>query len=350
MKYNVGDLIHFNGNTHFEASDGGNGKSCLPGIAKIDMVANNTIHPYHVIAEDYGTASVYGWVNETDIVEINANEAISRLAYLNIINAPEYWRTILESNKIQYLGTLLINSAKKINKVNNTYIELTNAINNLVTAGVIGSPDYWTIQASQYNNIASLLIKLGSSVEIKKNNTDLRNKVITTAQSFLGYNEWDGSHRIIIDTYNKYGNLPRSYMVKYTDSWCATFVSVIAILCDIADTIIPRECSCEHQINLFKKLGTWEEDESQELTPGCIVYYVWDDSNNYAYRNETRWADHVGICVAVGQDGFNDGMNLRSDEALIIEGNKNDQVGYRTIKKANAKYVRGFARPNYSLV
>ena len=43
-------------------------------------------------------------------------------------------------------------------------------------------------------------------------------------------------------------------------------------------------------------------------------------------------------------------MNLRSDEALIIEGNKNDQVGYRTIKKANAKYVRGFARPNYSLI
>ena len=338
MKYNVGDLIHFNGNTHFEASDGGNGKSCLPGIAKIDMVANNTIHPYHVIAEDYGTASVYGWVNETDIVEINANEAISRLAYLNIINAPEYWRTILESNKIQYLGTLLINSAKKINKANNTYIELTNAINNLVTARVIGSPDYWAIQASQYNNIASLLIKLGSSVEIKKNNTDLRNKVITTAQSFLGYNEWDGSHRIIIDTYNKQKPLPVGYKMSYSDSWCQCFVTVVFIQSGLKHLIYP-ECSCQRAIDGYINtgIGTWVEDDAYMGNAGDIIYYNWDDGWNFANTDNRMIADHVGIVVKC------DGKKM-----LVIEGNYQDQVKYRTID-VNGKFIRGFFVPNYEL-
>ena len=59
----------------------------------------------------------------------------------------------------------------------------------------------------------------------------LREKVVQTARSYLGYNEKNGSHREIIDLYNAHKPLARGYAVKYTDAWCATFVSAVAIKC-----------------------------------------------------------------------------------------------------------------------
>ena len=43
-------------------------------------------------------------------------------------------------------------------------------------------------------------------------------KVVGQAQSWLGYNEADGSHKQIIDTYNAHKPLARGYKVKYTDA------------------------------------------------------------------------------------------------------------------------------------
>ena len=349
--YKVGDIIKFIGNKHYASAQGEGEKSCNPGIAKINMISEGS-HPYAIVAEDYGNpkSDVFGYVSADDVTDLDANDVIDRLAYLEIINSPSYWKRIVNEKLVPNLDLLLIKSSKVILKKKDRAATPQEGIENLISAGVLNTPDYWT-ELIKYTNITSLLCALGGAVEKKTvNGNNMRDKFIQTAQSYLGYNEWDGSHREIIDIYNSVKPWPRSFKMTYSASWCATFVSAMAILCNIHDTIIPRECSCEHQINLFKKLGTWEEDESKEIAPGCIVYYVWDDGTDYAYTNETRWSDHVGICIAVGQEGFNDGMNLRSDEALIIEGNKNDQVGYRVIKKANAKYVRGFAKPNYSLV
>ena len=50
------------------------------------------------------------------------------------------------------------------------------------------------------------------------------NQVIEQAKSWLGKNEADGSHKAIIDIYNAHKPLAQGYKVKYTDSWCATFV------------------------------------------------------------------------------------------------------------------------------
>ena len=59
--------------------------------------------------------------------------------------------------------------------------------------------------------------------------TQIREKVVTTAKEWIGYNEADGSHRQIVDVYNAHRPLARGYALKYTDAWCAGFVSAVAI-------------------------------------------------------------------------------------------------------------------------
>lgn len=86
---------------------------------------------------------------------------------------------------------------------------------------------------------------------------ELRQKVVDTAVSYLGCKEANGSHRKIIDLYNSHKPLARGYAVKYTDAWCSTFASAVAIACGLTD-IIPTECGCERHIDLFKKLGRVE--------------------------------------------------------------------------------------------
>lgn len=56
-----------------------------------------------------------------------------------------------------------------------------------------------------------------------------RAMVIQQAEKWLGYNEGDGTFKVIIDIYNADTPLARGYKVKYTDEWCATFVSACAI-------------------------------------------------------------------------------------------------------------------------
>ena len=78
-------------------------------------------------------------------------------------------------------------------------------------------------------------------------------KVVAGAQAWLGRKESDGSHREIIDIYNAHKPLARGYKVTYTDAWCATFVSAVAIKLGYTD-IIPTECGCPKMIELFKNL------------------------------------------------------------------------------------------------
>ena len=100
--------------------------------------------------------------------------------------------------------------------------------------------------------------------------------IIKQAKAWLGKKKSDGSFKEIIDIYNSHKPLARGYKVKYTDSWCATFVSAVAIKCG-ATNIIPPECSCEKMIELFKKLGVWEENENRIPSVGDIIFYDWQD-------------------------------------------------------------------------
>ena len=156
-------------------------------------------------------------------------------------------------------------------------------------------------------------------------------KVLEQAKAWLGRNEADGTHKLIIDTYNAHKPLARGYAVKYTDAWCATFVSAVAIKTGCTD-IIPIECSCPKQIELFKKLGCWEESDSIVPTPGNIVYYDWEDDG---IGDNTGVSDHVGIVEKV------DGLTI-----TVIEGNYSNSVKRRTLA-VNGKYIRGYGVPKY---
>lgn len=159
----------------------------------------------------------------------------------------------------------------------------------------------------------------------------LRQKVVNTAVSYLGCKESNGSHKKIIDLYNAHTPRARGYKVKYTDAWCATFVSAVAIQLGLTD-IIPTECSCAKQIELLKRLGAWQERDDYIPSPGDLIYYDWDDSGK---GDNTGSPDHVGIVVESGKTLLK-----------IIEGNYKDAVSYRLVK-VNAKNIRGYGVPKY---
>ena len=103
---------------------------------------------------------------------------------------------------------------------------------------------------------------------------EIRSKVVEIARGWLGCKESDGSHKKIIDTYNACKPLPRSYAVKYTDAWCATFASAVGIKAGFTD-IIPRECSCNQFIQLAKNMGIWVENDAYTPSAGDMILYDW---------------------------------------------------------------------------
>lgn len=159
------------------------------------------------------------------------------------------------------------------------------------------------------------------------------NEVVKQAQAWIGKKESDGSHKEIIDVYNSHKPLARGYAVKYTDAWCSTFVSAVAIKLGYTD-IIPTECGCEKHIQLFKNLGEWIEDENRIPNAGDIIFYDWEDNG---VGDNTGNSDHVGIVEKVS-----------GSTITVIEGNKNDAVGRRNIQ-VNGKYIRGYGVPKYDV-
>lgn len=157
------------------------------------------------------------------------------------------------------------------------------------------------------------------------------NKVVEQAKAWIGCKESNGTHKPIIDLYNSHKPLARGYAVKYTDEWCATFVSAVAIKLGYTD-IIPTECGCEKMIDLFKKIGCWDENDARIPRPGDIILYDWQDDGK---GDNTGRSDHVGIVEKVS------GNNI-----TVIEGNYNCAVKRRTIA-VNGKYIRGYGVPKY---
>ena len=160
----------------------------------------------------------------------------------------------------------------------------------------------------------------------------LRENVVKIAKSWLGYKESDGTHKQIIDVYNAHKPLASGYKVKYTDAWCSTFASAVAIKAGLTD-IIPTECGCERHIERFKAIGSWQEDDAYKPSVGDYIFYDWDDKGT---GDNKGYSDHVGIVVSVS------GSNIK-----VIEGNMTNAVGYRNIA-VNAKYIRGYGVPKYS--
>ena len=168
--------------------------------------------------------------------------------------------------------------------------------------------------------------------KIPETESALRMQVVQTAEAWIGANEADGSHRAIIDRYNRQEVLPMGYAVQYGDSWCAAFVSAVALECGLEE-VIPPECGCERQIGLFQELGRWEERDDAIPLPGDLIFYDW----NMEEKGEcTGWADHVGLVVGT-----------KWPFVKVIEGNYEDRVQYRWILLDDV-HIRGYALPDYS--
>lgn len=156
-------------------------------------------------------------------------------------------------------------------------------------------------------------------------------EIIKLAQSWIGKNEKDGSHKSIIDIYNSHKPLARNYAVTYNDWWCATFISALAIKLGCTD-IIPTECGCGEMIKLCQALGIWVENDAHTPKAGDIIFYDWQDSGK---GDNKGWPDHVGLVEKVS------GKTI-----TVIEGNVNDAVERRTVA-VNEKGIRGYAVPKY---
>ena len=160
----------------------------------------------------------------------------------------------------------------------------------------------------------------------------LRSHVVSIMKGWIGWSEANNKHKKIIDIYNNHTPLAQGYKVKYTDAWCATTVSAAFIKAGLAD-IGFTECSCSRMINLYKAKGLWQEKDSYIPKLGDLIMYDWNDSG---VGENTGAPEHVGMVTAV--DG---------NEITVIEGNKNEAVGYRYMT-VNGRYIRGYCTPNYA--
>jgi peptidoglycan hydrolase-like protein with peptidoglycan-binding domain len=85
-------------------------------------------------------------------------------------------------------------------------------------------------------------------------------------------------------------------------------------------------------IELFKKLGSFVENDAYRPKAGDIVFYDWDDSGR---GDNVGSSDHVGIVESIS-----------GNVITIIEGNYSDSVKRRTIG-VNGRYIRGYGVPKY---
>lgn len=159
-----------------------------------------------------------------------------------------------------------------------------------------------------------------------KNESTLRSRIVAAARSFIGLNEDDGSYRRIIDLYNTIDPLPVGYQLRYNDSWCAAFVSVVSKAAGTGE-YLPYECGCQRMINLFMQLGAWVENDAYTPSPGDVIFYDWKDSGA---GDCTGVSHHVGVVESVSGGVIN-----------VIEGNYSDCVKRRSVA-VNSRYIRGF--------
>ena len=157
----------------------------------------------------------------------------------------------------------------------------------------------------------------------------MRKAIADLALSLVGLNEKDGSFKPIIDIYNK---ATSGYNVKYTDAWCATFVSALAIMQGIQD-IFPLECSCARMVKKAQAMGIWVENDAFVPQIGDIIMYDWQDNGKGDNKGNP---DHVGIVV-----------NVAGTSITVVEGNKAERVGKRVLS-VNGKNIRGYITPRYS--
>lgn len=134
---------------------------------------------------------------------------------------------------------------------------------------------------------------------------ELRSAVCKIAEGWLGRRESDGSHRLIIDYYDKFMR-PGDYVMQYSDPWCATFTSAVGMkvvndfcLACKPYELIPSSAACDPKIVQYQRINRWVEDDTFLPQLGDEVFYDWQDDGQGDNHGST---DHVGLVVGVFGD------------------------------------------------
>lgn len=159
-----------------------------------------------------------------------------------------------------------------------------------------------------------------------------REKIVNEAKKYIGVNEANETFKAIVDGYNSIKPLPRNYRLRYSDPWCAAFISFLAKKCKALD-IIPAECSCGKMVVAAYNMGIFYEGDDYKPMLGDLILYDWNDNGR---GDCTGYPDHIGIVSRLSTTTF-----------TVIEGNKSSMVSTRTLGY-NARYIRGFILPKYS--
>ena len=157
-----------------------------------------------------------------------------------------------------------------------------------------------------------------------------RDRILRAAASLVGVRGGSAAHHQLVNDYNSVRPLPVGYAVKNSDDWCDIFVTTVFQREGLSG-LIGRECGVERHIQIFKRLGIWNEDGSSTPKAGDIITFNWDQNS----QPNNGFADHIGIVESVS-NGF----------IHTIEGNSNDQVRRNTYRIGHGN-IRGFASPRY---
>ena len=229
--------------------------------------------------------------------------------------------------QVEWLLTELADSYSAVLDILKSTDDVMTASNAVLTKFEMPADVGSTVRQTRYNYSKGYYDKYKGGTNVAKT----RGAMIALARAWLGKKESDGSHKFIIDVYNSYKPHPRGYVVQYTDAWCATFVSALAIKLGYT-SIIPIECGCPEMVALAQQMGIWKESDTYTPQPGDIIMYDWQDSGS---GDNQGTPDHVGIVASVSGSTFQ-----------VIEGNKNNAVGTRTMT-VNGKNIRGYICPQY---
>lgn len=161
----------------------------------------------------------------------------------------------------------------------------------------------------------------------------IRQQVAQIALGLLGIREGTKDfEEKIRSVYNSIKPLPFGHKLSKTDPWCAAYVTVVGILAEISDIILP-ECSCSRMIELYKARGQWMEADGYDGQIGDILMWDWQDDGK---GDCTGAPDHVGILVE--KDG---------DNWKVAEGNYDNQVKLRPVRRDQIR-IRGWCLPDYA--
>ena len=230
-----------------------------------------------------------------------------------------------------------------IRQTDGTYKVSVKASNHNNSTGTYHVHLYYVQNDNSQVGVGTTTVQVESRSLTNRNQTTLKHfstsetsgqlgRVLKAAANLVGVKTGSSAHLQLVKDYNSVNPLPVGYAVKNTDDWCDVFVTTVFQREGLSH-LIGRECGVERHIQIFKRLGIWNENGASTPKSGDIITFNWDQD----HQSNDGWADHIGIVERV-------------ENGLIhtIEGNSGN-VGTvkRNVYRIGHGNIRGFATPRY---